>query len=493
MHHDYSSTDFGDQLIEAAIGDGTGMNWTPWDDGLAANGESYGMFGTDLGDIDNDGSLDIASNSFGAGQGIHIYKNNQNGTWTQSYTFGSGNTFRYIQFGDIDGDGNLDFVASNYQGATFFGNGNGTFTLKKSGLPPLPDASGWPYEDVSLHDIDNDGDDDFIFTYRTSSPNQGGVYVYKWNKGTQQWDNHSAGLPLSAGDKFMCARAADIDRDGYADIVTTSDALNEVQIWKGNGGTSWSKIYSFPMNQFSGAEDIAIADIDHSGYLDILVWGSYLRGGPFNPVTQNKIRLFKDNVDPNVISASVVYPKGNECWHNNSIRFINWISAVPNNNASAVKIEYSTAGTSGPWTLIAAAAPNNGTFQWAVPASVNSNNCFIRITATDNVTSATAVAMNAVPFNIGCLSSTTDIAETPGSGNVSVFPNPFTSEATLQIVKGDFMNAAYRIYDIFGNLVQHSEVESQFTKLSREDLSNGMYILEVTAGNTTERIKFIVD
>ena len=55
MHHDYSSNDFGDQLIEVALGDGSGLAWTPWDDGLATNGETYGMFATDLADVDNDG------------------------------------------------------------------------------------------------------------------------------------------------------------------------------------------------------------------------------------------------------------------------------------------------------------------------------------------------------------------------------------------------------------------------------------------------------
>jgi FG-GAP-like repeat len=40
MHHNYSATDFGDQLIEAARGDGTGRNWTPWDDGLEHVDES---------------------------------------------------------------------------------------------------------------------------------------------------------------------------------------------------------------------------------------------------------------------------------------------------------------------------------------------------------------------------------------------------------------------------------------------------------------------
>ena len=63
MHHDYSSSDFGDQLIEVALGDGTGNNWQPWDDLLATNGETWGMFGTDFADVGNDGDLDIGANS----------------------------------------------------------------------------------------------------------------------------------------------------------------------------------------------------------------------------------------------------------------------------------------------------------------------------------------------------------------------------------------------------------------------------------------------
>lgn len=490
MHHNYSTTDLGNQLIEAALGDGSGKNWTPWDDGLAGNGESYGMFGTDLGDINNDGWLDIASNSFGAGQGIHIYKNNSNGTWSQTYQFGNSNTFRYIQFGDMDGDGNLDFVASNNQGSTFFGNGTGSFTLKKAGLPPLPDANGWPYEDVSLYDIDNDGDDDFIFTYRKASPAQGGVYVYKWNKATQQWDNHSTGLPVVSNDKFLCARAADLDMDGWADLVLTSDLSNDVQIWKGNGGTSWNKVYSYPMTSFTGAEDIAIADIDHSGYPDILVWGSYLGGGPFNPQTQNKIRVFMDSFDPSLMSASLQYPKGNECWQSGSVKFIKWISAVPGNHPSMVKIEYSTAGNNGPWTLIAASAPNNGTYQWNVPAAVVSSNCFIRITATDFNTSASAVAMNTVPFSMGCTSSTTGLQNVVLSGEVNLFPNPVSGSATLEL--SNYEEAQINIYDMFGNLVMSESVTGRLNQLQMQTLSAGLYVLEAKMTAGTERIRFIV-
>src|SRR4030095_12040864 len=75
IHHNYSSTDFGDQLLEAVLGDGTGLNWIPWDDSLATAGETYGMFGTDLGDVNNDGLLDICSGSFGCCAGTHVYLN----------------------------------------------------------------------------------------------------------------------------------------------------------------------------------------------------------------------------------------------------------------------------------------------------------------------------------------------------------------------------------------------------------------------------------
>lgn len=65
MHHKWGTGDLGDQLIEVSLGDGTGMNWIPWDDGLATNGEDWGMFGADFADVDNDGDLDIGSVSFG--------------------------------------------------------------------------------------------------------------------------------------------------------------------------------------------------------------------------------------------------------------------------------------------------------------------------------------------------------------------------------------------------------------------------------------------
>ena len=490
MHHNSGGAG-GTKLIEAQIGNGTGMTWTPYDGGLAANGESYGMFGTDLGDINNDGWLDIASNSFGLGPGIHIYKNNQNGTWTQSYTYGyGGTTGKYIQVGDMDGDGNLDFIASNETGSTFFGNGNGGFTLKKVGLPQLPDPNQNPYGDVSLGDIDNDGDDDIAFTFDNSSATTRAVYVYTWNKTTQQWDNASSGLPNSTTDYFTVARLADMDMDGYLDLITSSFYNSNIQIWKGNGGTSWINSTSITMPGMGGIQDIAIGDVNHTGYPDIAVWADYNLGGPIFPQHENRLRLIKDLFDVQNISALLTYPKGGECWHNNAAKFITWTSGVIANHASSVKIEYSTTGNTGPWSVITSNAPNNGIYQWQVPAAVNSSNCFIRVTATDNVTSSTAVAMNNGPFNMGCNTSTTGIGETADVHSTSVFPNPMNGSTTIY---SDMQNCSVSLIDITGKIVRSfSGVDFPFT-LERGDIASGLYVIEVRSENKVERIKLIAE
>lgn len=475
-------------LMGAQIGNGTGTGWSPYGTGLGTNGETWGMFGTDLGDVNNDGWLDIASNSFGAGNGVRIYKNNKNGSWTQSAKYGvGGNTGKYVQYGDFDGDGNLDLIVSNDYGATYFGNGTGTFSLKTGGLPVL--AQDWPYEDVSAGDIDNDGDDDIVFSANdigNGGTGVRGVYVYKYDKSTQQWVNSSSGLPTSTSVFFYIARMGDMDMDGFLDVLTYNFGTKNLEIYKGNGGTSWSLWKSIPFtDSYQGVvSDIAIGDVNHSGYPDIAFW--------YNSATSaNKVVLIKDDVTPTELKANLTYPKGAECWPNNAVRFINWVSAVPSNHSSSVKIEYSTTGNTGPWTVIAAAAKNNGIYQWNVPASVNSSSCFIQVTITDNVTSSNVISMNVNAFSMGCNSSTTGVNEQTVNGGVALFPNPMQGSVTI---KSDWTDCSVTIVDVTGNVVKSVLSVDQFPLvMERGDIASGIYVVEVTSGDRTERKKLVVE
>ena len=73
MHHNRNHP-----LIGAWAGDG-GTSFTEKSNGLATDGETYGMAPIDFGDFNNDGYLDIGVGSFGSGNGIRAYLNNDGG------------------------------------------------------------------------------------------------------------------------------------------------------------------------------------------------------------------------------------------------------------------------------------------------------------------------------------------------------------------------------------------------------------------------------
>jgi hypothetical protein len=282
--------------------------------------------------------------------------------------------------------------------------------------------------------------------------------------------------------------------DGFADLITCSVDSTEMQIWKGNGGSSWTQVYSFDLPALLGIEDLVVADVDHSGYPEILLLSSHLGGGIFTPTSENKFKLLKDKVVPTSINATLLYPKGAECWRNNTVKFISWISGVPSNHASTVKIEYSTSSTAGPWTQIAAAAPNNGSYQWNVPASVNSSDCFIRITATDNVTSATAVATNAVPFNMGCTSSVTGVSESGGISDLSVFPNPSSGIFTIENVDpSDFKNGEIKVTDVLGRNVPFNYSNGNRLSVDLQNCTSGVYFMVVKNRDVVRTVKLVLE
>ena len=188
IHHNYSGEDFGDQILEVALGNGLGTDWTPWDDGLATNGEDWGMFCTDFADIDCDGDLDIGANSFGCCAGVHIYRNNSDGTWTQLFGFLGGNSSEDFVFGDVNNDGYPDFAVGQQNGTVYINDETGNFLLADGNLP-----SGGSIGRLGpdLGDIDSDGTDELSFTNLS-----GGVEVWKWSEGNN-WTSVSNGLPVS--------------------------------------------------------------------------------------------------------------------------------------------------------------------------------------------------------------------------------------------------------------------------------------------------------
>jgi hypothetical protein len=365
MHHNYSGVDLGDQLLEVALGDGTGQLWTPWDDGLATHGEDWGMFGADFADVDNDGDLDLGATSFGGSNGARVYANNLDGSWTQTSAQACGNSTMLFAFGDFNGDGLADFASAGGSATVAFGDGSGNFTATMAGS-----RSG-----ISMGDVNDNGRDDLAYV------SNGGIKVSTYtDDGT--WQDISGNLPASGG--FVLTRIADMNVDGFGDIVAFapgSDTPGTIAIYLGDGAGDWQLATTITTPDCHGFSTLqAGMDLDHNGYPDLLVVQEedYFIP-PFIWVDKNQLYCYAEASTPDTTWIHPLYPRGGETIIAGSVRFIDWTAAIPGGGPSAMAIELSIDGPDGPWMPIVASTPNNGRYQWLVPAGLpTSETCHLR-------------------------------------------------------------------------------------------------------------------
>ncbi|MFG0285748.1 MAG: FG-GAP-like repeat-containing protein [Phycisphaerales bacterium JB039] len=398
VHHNYSGTDLGDQLLEVALGDGTGRRWTPWDDGLAMEGQAWGMFGTVLADLDADGLLDVASVSFGCCDGLHAYRNNGDGTWMRTFGFIGGNSSVDLSAADVNNDGYPDLIAAHQNGTVWLNDGAGGFTLADAGLPPAgivgrigPDGG----------DVNGDGAADISFTNSA-----GGVEVYTWSD-TGLWQRSSAGLPASG--VYDSTRLADMDRDGDLDVVAFGDAV--LTIWTNDGAGAWTEAFETRLPAPGGRSALAVGDTDHNGRPDIAIVADE---GAW-PSERNALSLFAETslaITPDVL---VTHPRPDQTLINGAAVFIDWLGATPSGASATVDLALSINGPGGPWLRFAVGAPNSGRYQLRLATVRESADAWIRVTLN---TSVGAVSHAAGPLTIYTGSC---YADCDGSGSLDFF------------------------------------------------------------------------
>ncbi|MCF8294544.1 MAG: T9SS type A sorting domain-containing protein [Bacteroidales bacterium] len=384
IHHYESNPgipDFGDQKLEVVLGDGTGYSWTPYDDNLAMQGQVWGMFGCDFADVDNNGLLDLGANSFGSPDGVWIYRNNGNGSWSVFSGATVGNSGHNLIFGDFDNDGYVDFMANNtqfngQQGQIWRNSGTGQFESMNAGWT-VPPTYGY-YPRFALADIDQDGAKEIAISYA------GYPQVFDYEPGTASWTPMNTGLPgTSIG--MLYPALGDMNNDGYIDLLAFTSG--EIKIYSGNGAGTWLLSDSIAIAETT-CSDMKLADFDHNGSLDIAYWGK--NNGA------NMMRVYLRNGTAPSLGINPVFPQGNEIFCMNSVQFIKWKSAVPGGDSAFVSIAISSTGQAGPYTNIATNIPNSGTYQWTTPV-ISSTNLYLRfiIQTTNGVdTSFTASAFS---------------------------------------------------------------------------------------------------
>ena len=420
MHHNYSNTGFGDQLIEVALGDGTGMNWIPWDDGLATNGESWGMFGTDLADVNNNGLLDLVSISFGGGDGLHVYLNQGDGSWQQSFGFICGNSDNLVYFCDINNDGFMDIVASHSSGTAYFGDGTGNFQKNDTGLPEI--GQNAVRKGIAVGDINNDGGCGLAY-----ANSNGGIAVFDWDNESGSWVDFSGNLPATGN--YSLVQLWDMNADGFMDVMAFGN--RNFKLWLGDGNGNWTEDAILQTLQAPGtAKSFAAGgDLNKTGIGDILI----LAEEPGFPIQRSVLYVYVDDTEPDSLWIRSLYPKGKECLYAGSIRFIQWASAVPQAADSKVKIEISVYGPDGPWWPVADSIPDNGTYQWTVP-NYGSTNCYLKLT----ISSGSLVASHILNEAFTIYGEPVALKTQLTTIQAYIFPNPAEHQINIVSQEIDF-------------------------------------------------------
>jgi hypothetical protein len=390
-HWSYGGHEFGDLNNDGNWDVGTGSHgaervdaymrsfgtlWLQSSNGL---GNSEDAWNVDVGDYNNDGNLDLLVGGFW-GHDLRAYAGDGNGNWIdQSDEFESAAASHAEgYFCDVNNDGNLDAVA-NLRGGSwcYLGDGNGGWTNSSEGLP-----GGFGVA-PAFGDFNNDGNIDIAFC------TGGKTYAFEGD-GTGQWTDRSDDLP---DDGYVSMRMTDLNNDNNDDLVCMygSDP-GRVDLYLSNGMGNWTKIDGIEMLGNAKGRRINAGDFDHNGYRDIVAgFGTEEEFG--------SIRVWKETTIPTELGVILDYPDGKEYLSSGSVRFIRWRSMVPADAGTrTVKLELSTSGVSGPWSIIDEGLPDSGIYQWVVPDEQNGD-CRIRITVEDS-DSNSAVDVSDTAFGI---------------------------------------------------------------------------------------------
>jgi enediyne biosynthesis protein E4 len=254
----------------------------------------YNGAGVALGDINNDGLLDIY---FSGNQVENKLYLNQGDFSFEDITAQAGVACRNVwstgvSMADVNGDGLLDiFVCKSgppmggvRHNELFINNGDLTFTESAA-------AWGVADEGLSIHavffDYDKDGDLDF---YLLNNSNRsvgiydlkegqrelrdpfGGNKLYR-NDGNRFTDvSEAAGIYGSAIGFGLGVTAADINRDGWPDLFVSNDFFERDYLYLNNQDGTFTESLEVMINEISmGSMGADIADLNNDGYPEIYV------------------------------------------------------------------------------------------------------------------------------------------------------------------------------------------------------------------------------
>jgi hypothetical protein len=225
-----------------------------WESGLANITRSLA-----LGDVDNDGILDLICGNFSQTNTLYLGVTGLFSTvpvWSSQFT----NLTLSVALGDVDGDGDLDLVCGNMGANTLYRNNPGFNMLR------LEWESGLAYttSSVVLGDVDGDGDLDLVCG---NIDNVNTVY-----RNTGHTFETLPAWSSSAANATWDVALGDVDGDNDLDLVCgNAQQANTLYL---NIADSLSTVPAWVSDSTSFTTSVFLGDVDGDGDFD-LVCGNY--------------------------------------------------------------------------------------------------------------------------------------------------------------------------------------------------------------------------
>ncbi|QQS34345.1 MAG: VCBS repeat-containing protein [Acidobacteriota bacterium] len=233
--------------------------------------------GITVADFDGDGHLDVATSNFQnfqTGGSVSVLRGDGTGHFASHVTYPVGDRPFKLAAGDLNGDGRPELaVAHNWQQVSvLINNGTGGFgaPLVYDQIFPWHDAMY--YGSIALGDSDNDGDLDIFYSNTDSKPVGSEVPRIAHLRNNGGTFSRAPDIILniySSGPSDLAV--ADFDGDGWLDVAGLNfdgRATDGLRVVYNNGAGGFGPSTMIPAGQ--GTFALAVADVDSDGSLDLL-------------------------------------------------------------------------------------------------------------------------------------------------------------------------------------------------------------------------------
>jgi FG-GAP-like repeat/Bacterial Ig domain len=213
-----------------------------------------------FGDLNGDGKLDfvVADPSTGS---LYIFLGKGDGTFQSAITVNySGNVLSYIVLADVNHDGKLDLVGTDGSNLiVMLGNGDATFK------PPVTYSGLNGAGAIAVSDINGDQYPDVVTLGKTGYDH----YNVLINNGDGTFQAPTSVAFTGSNLYIGTLSLADVDGDGYPDLILLDDSNNAVYIAHNNHDGTFGIPQSYSVGSYPTS--IFVADLNGDKHPDVLI------------------------------------------------------------------------------------------------------------------------------------------------------------------------------------------------------------------------------